>query len=336
MAALVVVILTLCVTFASAQTIRLTVACDTNLTRSLGSVLVDGSITDTLVLTSGFPKTDLTRKSLRFRADSNFDGLNLTLPPSFDSGSPVTQYITFHPKDTGLFRDTLFLVDTSCTDTIIFFATGLVPDTNGSIFSLLPNGQNVIGFQSDTNRQRLTVKFQNNVGDTIEILPSSVFLFDTTNFSISRRPDSAVILKGGEFSFEVEFNPSALGFHSATMVIRPSRPVITEAFSLQGVRFGSLAVVTRPSDTAPFFLYPNPSHGPVILGSNGVTRGHVTITNILGQVIRDEAAAGDWIWDGMSSAGSAVPAGTYYVIASGISASGKYVQQVLPLVRSEP
>jgi hypothetical protein len=112
----------------------------------------------------------------------------------------------------------------------------------------------------------------------------------------------------------------------------PNHTIQEEVISVQSLRLQNDAVTQPPAEPIYFEIYPNPAHGKATLHSEGLSHPHVTITNILGQVVRDEAVANDWLWDGMSSAGNSEPAGTYYVIASGITSNWQHVQKVLPLI----
>ena len=310
----------------SAQITTESLKCNNDTIRiNFGNVLIGDTVADSINfinnLGSGILSWTLHNNSARlFFLDTSASNIQ-------DSDSWRSVAIC-NPVTSGLIsgQTTVNDTDPSCIPIILLTANGIGPTKNDSTFSLQDTSKNVIAFQSNSDSDTLQLNFQNNSDSTIVI--SSILIENTNAFSFTSTPkinDSV----GPKQSLQIgiSFDRTSQGSDNGDLVITmPDHPILQDV-ALQGIRIGNDAVQTSPLGTIYFYLYPNPSNGPVTIHTENITQAHLTITDVLGRTLTEASFIGDWQWDRSGDNGIA-PSGTYFIVVTGIGTNGEPVHQV--------
>jgi hypothetical protein len=233
-------------------------------------------------------------------------------------------------SDTGSI-EALDTITDSCNTPLLFEAYIIGPTADNGTFPLQSSSPEVIAIQSNSNSTSRLFYFKNESSslDTID----SVYISGTTAFSIDS-PYTFPIILNPESSFPVglSYSRSSQGSDNGELFVVsvPDEPILQDV-ALQGVRTGNDAVETQPLGTIYFYLFPNPSNGLVTIHIENINAAHVTITDVLGRVEQQADFTGDWIWDRAEGTGY-VPAGTYFIVVTGIGLNGEMVHEVQRLV----
>ncbi len=310
-----------------------TLNCDSTDTINVGQVLKGDTLRIPVALINNFSKTDTT---WTISAGLSYFGIsgssnggagfgnswltNVVLNADTLEIGPVTATITITPSDS------------SCTGVQLLLEGDVIgPTADDSTFSLQNASTEVIAIQSNTNSTSRLFYFKNESTalDTID----SVYITGTTAFSIDS-PHTFPIILNAQSSLPVSltYQRSSQGSDNGDLFIVsvPNEPILFD-FALQGVRTANDAVQTQPPTTIYFYLYPNPSNGPVTIHTENILQSHVTITDVLGRTLTEASFTGDWQWDRSRGNGIA-PSGTYFVVVTGIGMGGEPVHEVKRLV----
>ncbi len=307
-----------------------TLRCDSVGTFVLDSAMAGVTVDDTLQIL-GTSKSG-TQVGIKLTDSLGVFSLSYKAPFVEQVDSPQLVIVHFTPHTQQGYTGSIEFAYGACRFILQLYGSGIRPTVNNTVFSLANASQEVIGFEyQNTDSATLRLSFRNDIADSIHI-HSIAFSSDDTVFRVDSAGADFKVLRNGIFSVWVHSFLRAPGSKLSSLIIgMPNDPIIVEAFHVQSLRLANSDVAEKLVSSAHLSLSPNPSRGAVLLGFRDLAHARVVITNILGQIIREENVNGDWLWDGRTTEGSTVPAGTYYVIASGVSLNGKPIELMLPL-----
>jgi hypothetical protein len=288
-----------------------------------------GIVEDTILITDTSGSSNSVSVSISGNPDIGLDTDKFTI----DTNKHYSFVVTFAPKSVGNDSTTLTFKFDGDSATLLLTAQGIDTTTDSSTLTLsnAANGIIAMEYQKDSALIHVFIKNDFSTEDTI----SSVTLADPTFFHILNPPTTSIPLPSKD-SFEIILSFNATGSSTdflkdeLLLVSVPNDPIAPE-IAIQGLYNPNDAVQTQPTQTTYFYLYPNPSQGPVTIHSQNISQTHVTITDVLGRTLTEASFTGDWQWDRSESGGMA-PSGTYFVIVTGIGTNGEPVHEVKRMV----
>jgi hypothetical protein len=311
---------------AMAQTITDTFSCSHVSTIDLGSVLVGGSIHDSLFLFDS--NTVKPRDTINFTIFPNGTVSLEDTNPFFLSSLQQTYATTilFSPTAPGSISDSIVLEslrDASCRTTYRITAEGVGPTADNAIIPLHHTSHDIIAFKSDTV---LHIQLHNNGAaitfDTLKLDTGTAFRLDLSAVTFPY-----TLASGSSFPLTLSFIASTPGFYT-DFISAPDEPILP--ISVQGLLNPNDEVQT-PGKSTYIWLYPNPSQSMVTIRTQGLSGTHAIITDVLGRVVQQADFTGDWQWDRQND-GAMVPAGIYFLLVTGKEMNGKAVHQVARIV----
>ncbi len=293
-------------------------------------VLPGGAIWDTIRLANGLPPGDnVFQVSLDRTIAFHVDTSNLHIIGG-DSGYLAVHYV---PTDTTANSATITLTtispdsDTGCQTTISLSAPALHPTVDSAIFPLAPSTPNVVAIRTSSNATTLAVRFRNEAVNDAVI--DSFYISGIDSLEISSHPGYPVTLhQNDSLELSLTYHKTQPGFQQGYLIVAINHTIVTEECVLEVQRLPNSSVPKSLSTTQTFWLYPNPSHGPITIHSDGVVNPHVKVTDVLGRTVREERFTRDWTWGGASDYGEQNEPGTYFIELSGITEQGRLVHEV--------
>lgn len=304
------------------------ILCGRQYKEDIPGVLMGGRISDTVKLTNG----------LLNKADSVF---LVTLDDTSEFHLDVSSlhilidsigFLPLHYVPTDAFAHTASLTiartDTpACATTISLSAPALQPTADNATFPLIPPTPNVVAIRTAANTTNLTVHFKNL--STSDFVVDSFYIAGIDSLTISSHPSYPDTLHHNDsLELSLTYKKTEPGFEQGYLIVMGGHTTIIEECVVEVQRLPNSSVPKSLSTTQTFWLYPNPSHGPITIHSDGVVNPHVKVTDVLGRTVREERFTQDWTWDGASAYGEHNEPGTYFIELSGITEQGKLVHEV--------
>jgi hypothetical protein len=299
----------------------------------LNPVLAGAGIVEDTILLYSTATSDTVSISISGSSDIGLiDTVTFIIDTNDSSPYPYPLIVTFAPKSVEKDSSTLIFNFDGHSATLRLSAQGIAPTADSSKLTLSNTANEIIAMEYQKDSAVLHVLIQNDLStDTI----SNISLANDTFFHILSAPQTPFSFqKNASFEITLSFNASgaSTGFLKDELLLVgvPNDP-IAPAIAIQGLYNPNDAVQTQPPTTIYFYLYPNPSNGPVTIHTENILQSHVTITDVLGRTLTEASFTGDWQWDRSRGNGIA-PSGTYFVVVTGIGMNGEPVHEVKRLV----
>ncbi|HEY3876891.1 MAG TPA: T9SS type A sorting domain-containing protein [Candidatus Kapabacteria bacterium] len=306
-----------------AQSVSITLTCDTTISISLPPVLIGDTVQDTLnvmnalgsldtgwLLQSSSQRILLSQSHFKIALDST---LRLILTLISDTVGPIQCSLSFAVTN-----------DSTCSPRIEATFQGIAPSANGATFSLQNTSDESIAVQSTTDSTTRTFYFRNDSSDTLTL--DTIFIAQAPSFSIDSHAQFPLSISAHDsFPLSITFHQDTSGSENG-FVIAPIHSTITdEIISLQGLRVANAVVQTQPISSTYISVYPNPSQGMVTIHTEGLAQAHATITDVLGRTVEQSNFSGDLIWNGAHN-------GTYFVNITATTLDGFQIHEVHRMV----
>ncbi|SRR5579883_49258 len=216
---------------------------------------------------------------------------------------------------------------------VTLFSSGIAPtkDSSSILLSNIAYSTIALKYTKDSANVLFFIKNNQEQTDTITNLTTE----GNTFFHILGHPSFPIVLAFGD-SLPIHISFKSIGpierfVRDRLYITMPDHPILP-SISLQGLYTPDASILeTSNNEPTHFWVYPNPSSGPVRIHSDFV-HTHFQLTNVLGEILDNEDFTGDWMWDRRASGNYTVPHGTYFLILTGEDANGHTVRQVCPIV----
>lgn len=188
--------------------------------------------------------------------------------------------------------------------------------------ALFNGGHQSIVIRSHNSLVNINFQFVNNLATGVKI--SGISLSSGKNFTIvSGAPTSmhpANIAAGGRLTLKIAFNANDRNIHTDQLLVQSNSPQTPSTIVLTGQQIASASVPAGLPDGVMITMLPNPMTSSLKTDLAGVEKAFVAVYDMNGkQVFSSALPSGQWIWNGITSDGSALLSGTYIVRISGTS-----------------
>ncbi|MEP7235892.1 MAG: T9SS type A sorting domain-containing protein, partial [Ignavibacteriota bacterium] len=307
-------------------------------TIEFGSLIAGGNAQSEIEVTNTFDHT-ITLSGESWQNDTNGSSFSL-LSPTFPItlGSKETKKLNFNfaPALTTFGRcyaiynlNFTGADDSTCTSMQVNLEGLSVDptDTARNTFQLFPNVSSAMPILSDQQKTSKDFIFYNNSPNKVKVI--SVSVKDGTHFAIvsPTTSDLPITLAPNEqMKVTISFDANMNGYYNDELDISTENGFATHSFSLQAVRTNGIpaGVASHVAITPQITLSPNPSRGEVMISIADANIRSIAIYDMLGNLISSQNGSSNWKWDGTAENGELSYAGTYFVRAEGISASGDH------------
>jgi len=182
----------------------------------------------------------------------------------------------------------------------------------------------LLTLRADSIATSRTFYFQNTMPATIRV--TDVHLTDTTHFRIDSVLPHAIpdtLTSGAYLAVAMTFDADTLGFYRDSLVIVTEGSAQAIAFNVQAIMAKTAGkpqqnVSEASASEAAFLLFPNPTRGDVAIGISNASHATVEVFDLLGNRVTSLSVMGTLAWDARM-----LPAGSYFVRASGVDAEGR-------------
>jgi hypothetical protein len=315
-----------------AQTFRVPMHCNEANQVDIGAVLVGDTLVDTLVLVNELENGD----SAWTVEEETSEVFLSPAPPKLRFGDSIRTFIRYAPRFLEKLTLPIRLVADSsfCETYIIVTASGVGPTPNGSTLPLQHTSSDIIAIESNSDTAHRQFYLRND--STTSIILDTMYVAGTSAFTIESRPSFPdTIPPLASIKVGIKFGRNSVGSDNGLLVSVPNHTTITDAIrmSLQGLRVEHLSSAERgPRSPEYISLYPNPSHGPISVHTEGLAHTQIEVVDILGISQREDRFEGNWMWDGLTSSEHRIMPGAYFVIVSGMNEQHELVREVRSLI----
>ncbi|MEO6940945.1 MAG: T9SS type A sorting domain-containing protein [Candidatus Kapaibacterium sp.] len=263
----------------------------------------------TLNVTAAATDTEFTMQPIFFntviKGDTTISLLVVMKPVSAGILSGVFQFSSF---------------DSIACDTVTLTASGYgaSPTANNSTFDLKQPASKFIGILSDSVFTSRTFSFRNNSSSAVAI--DSIKLRKGGPFSLSQLPTLPhSVAPGDSIRIQIGFFTQVLDPQRDQLIVATDNPILTQAFSLEGMRkrFQNAVQIPRTANQFNIDVTPNPSRGRVTVSTSPLIKGLVEVFDLLGRSIARSPLSDRWVWNGLVDGGMIAPSGAYIIRVSG-------------------
>jgi hypothetical protein len=314
------------------QTFRIPMHCNDASKVEIGAVLVHDTLVDTLLLVNELENGDSTWTV----ENETFEVFLSPAPARLRVGDSVRTLISYAPQFLEKFTLPVRLVSDSsfCETFLIVTGSGVGPTPNGATLPLQHTPSDIIAVESNTDIVHRQFYFRNDSSE--RVILDTIYIANAPSFSIDALPSFPDTIPSlASLPLSITFRRSIPGSENGFLISKPDHTPITFGikFSLQGLRVASSGqVYEKPANSKYIWLYPNPSHGPISVLTEGLTHTQIQLVDILGASQREDRFESNWMWDGLTGSGHRIMPGTYFVIVSGMNEQHELIREVRSLI----
>ena len=182
--------------------------------------------------------------------------------------------------------------------------------------SLFNGGHQSIVIKSHSNLANINFQFVNNLATSVKI--SGMSLSSGKNFTIvSGAPTlmhPAIVAAGGKITVKITFNAADRNIHTDQLLVQSNSSQTPSTIMLSGQQIASASVPASLPAGVAITMLPNPMTSSLKTVLIGVEKASVAVYDMNGKLVFSSVLpSGEWIWNGMTSDGSALLSGTYIV-----------------------
>ncbi len=265
-------------------------------------------------------------KTLRVTAAST-DTEFTTQPTFFNTtikgDTSINLLVVLKPASVGTLNGTFQFssIDSLACDSVALTVSGYgaSPSVDNSTFDLDHPANRFIGILSDSVFTSRTFSFKNNSNSVVAI--DSIKLRKGGPFSLSQLPTLPHSLaQGDSIRIQIGFFTQVTDPERDELIVSTNDPILTQSFSLEGMRKKDLSAVQVPTLAKQFNVdvMPNPSRGRVTVLTSPLIKGLVEVFDLLGRSIARSPLSDRWVWNGLVEGGMIAPNGAYIIRVSGL------------------
>ena len=297
---------------------------------------VDGETTITNTLSDAVTFTSGSWDYFSPGSSSSYTATNLTYPFTMAAGESKTVQFHLLTETTtqrygyvyysGFYTMHYTSSDANCSAKGLQLAgkAVVVGDSTSSNLELFPVQTELLPITSNKQTTTLKFRFSNNMGQAVKIV--SVTVKDGTHFTISQINPSDppfTLQANGVMEVLITFDANLNGFYTDDLIIVTDKGLLSQTFSLQGLRTGALGVAANADQALDITLSPNPARSIVTIGTTGIRSGNFELLDMLGTRIAERLGGTQCWWNISALAQKGLSDGSYFVRASGIANDGK-------------
>lgn len=182
-----------------------------------------------------------------------------------------------------------------------------------------------ITFRTHTKYSNVSMQFKNNLSASVKI--TNVALASGMNFAIvSGAPTQmhpATLAPGARLMLTIRYTATDKNVHSDNLVVSSNSSTALNTISLHGQQMPASRVSGELPQGVTIGVTPNPMSSYLKVSLDGARNARVEIFDVSGkQVVSANVSLTQWLWDGMSTSGTTMLSGTYFVRLWGESTNG--------------
>jgi hypothetical protein len=307
--------------------------------------------TDTVFVGEAYYKGGQNQDTVNVLIDSTFKNDTIRVKyfgdPNFAVFSPDTIVVTNGKRDTLTFTirytptsqgtDTFQIGFTGsngkCQYQIRLWGVGIDTTPEQTLLPLFTSIPKTVAFtsQEDTSVHYLSL-YNNSITaihiDSMRLVRASAFRIDSpAKYQVTLFPFDTLRVP-------LIFKPQTKGLYQDYLIVwKPVEPVLQDVIPIQGF-YDPPPQSVRISVThaAHFAVYPNPSHGEIMVHTESLTHARAEIIDMLGRRIEEGSFNSDWQWNRETIGGGTAMSGAYFIVVSGMTESGESVREVETIV----